>query len=80
MDELYYWVGKEEVTIQISSDYQEKEYHEATLDDEEIDEFVLKILTEVDPEIKERILSSLEKIEKGHKKTDARHPKRTIRS
>ena len=79
MDELYYWVGKEEVTIQISSDYQEKEYHEVTLDDEEIDEFVLKILTEVDPEIKERILSSLEKIEKGHKNrcqtSKKNHPK-----
>ena len=80
MDELYYWVGKEEVTIQISSDYQEKEYHEVTLDDEEIDEFVLKILTEVDPEIKERILSGLEKIEKGRKETDAKHPKKTVRS
>ncbi len=61
MDELFYWVAKDEVTIQISSGCQEKEYHEATLDDEEIDEFVIKILTEVDPRIKERIFSSLEK-------------------
>lgn len=68
MDELWYWVAKEEVTIQISSGCQEKEYHEVTLDDEEIDEFVIKILTEVDPEIKERILSSLEKKTKASEK------------
>ncbi len=59
MDDLHYWMFRREMTIQISSEYKEKESHEVTLHDKEIDKFVLRILNEVHPKIRERILSYL---------------------
>ncbi len=74
MDELFYWTHGREVNLEISSG-SEKESHEYTLHGNEITKFLVDILSEVDAEIRERVLTHLEKQDRKSSKKEPKNAK-----